>query len=154
MDKLFHPTFYNECNYLSMLGLTLFRVNERGPWDRLQFHLGEWALDSTTVNCEIILGERYPLKFHTKYLVYTLKDKLLHKIEISDLLSIFSKRPQGSAENDDVIQISNFKRFHNQEEVLKFSHIGRCYSRATFFLTHLPRVPHICVGELCQNWFR
>ena len=32
MDKLFHPTVYNECNYLSMLGLKLNHVSKRGPW--------------------------------------------------------------------------------------------------------------------------
>ena len=31
MDKTFHPTFYNGCNYLSMLGLKLNRVSKRGP---------------------------------------------------------------------------------------------------------------------------
>ena len=31
MDKLFHPTLYNECNYLSMLGLKLNQVSKTGP---------------------------------------------------------------------------------------------------------------------------
>ena len=31
MHKLFHPTLYNWCNYLSMLGLKLTHVNKRGP---------------------------------------------------------------------------------------------------------------------------
>ena len=31
MDK-FHIAFYNEFNYLSILGLQLFYVSERGPW--------------------------------------------------------------------------------------------------------------------------
>ena len=31
MDKLFHPTHYNGCNYLSMLRLKLIHVSERGP---------------------------------------------------------------------------------------------------------------------------
>ena len=31
MDKLFYPTFYNGCNYLSMLGLKLNHVSKRGP---------------------------------------------------------------------------------------------------------------------------
>ena len=31
MDKLVHPTFYNECNYLSMLGLKLNHVSKRVP---------------------------------------------------------------------------------------------------------------------------
>ena len=30
MDKLFHLTLYNECNYLSMLGLKSIHVSERG----------------------------------------------------------------------------------------------------------------------------
>ena len=32
MDKQFHPTLYNGCNYLSMLGLKLNRVSKRGYW--------------------------------------------------------------------------------------------------------------------------
>ena len=31
MDTLFHPTLYDGCNYLSMLGLKLIYVSERGP---------------------------------------------------------------------------------------------------------------------------
>ena len=27
-----HPTLYNGCNYLSMLGLKLNHVSKRGPW--------------------------------------------------------------------------------------------------------------------------
>ena len=32
MDKWFHSTLYNGCNYLSMLGLKLNHVSKRGPW--------------------------------------------------------------------------------------------------------------------------
>ena len=32
MDKLFHRTLYDGCNYLSMLGLKLIHVSKRGPW--------------------------------------------------------------------------------------------------------------------------
>ena len=32
MDKLFHPTRYNACNYLSMLGLMSIYVSKEGPW--------------------------------------------------------------------------------------------------------------------------
>ena len=31
MDKLFHPTHYRACDYLSMLGLKLNHVSKRGP---------------------------------------------------------------------------------------------------------------------------
>ena len=31
MDKYFHPTLYNGCNYLSMMVLKLNRVSKRGP---------------------------------------------------------------------------------------------------------------------------
>ena len=31
MDKLFHSTSYDECNYLSMLGLKLNRVSKGAP---------------------------------------------------------------------------------------------------------------------------
>ena len=32
MDKQFHPTFYNGCNFLSMQGLKLISVSKRGPY--------------------------------------------------------------------------------------------------------------------------
>ena len=35
MDKLFHPTHYNGCNYLSMLGLKLIHVSKRGHWSSI-----------------------------------------------------------------------------------------------------------------------
>ena len=31
MDSQFHPTLYNECNYLSVLGWKLIHVNKKGP---------------------------------------------------------------------------------------------------------------------------
>ena len=31
MDNWFHPTLYNECNYISTLGFKLIHVSERGP---------------------------------------------------------------------------------------------------------------------------
>ena len=31
MDKLFHPTLYNGCNYLSMLGLKFNNISKRNP---------------------------------------------------------------------------------------------------------------------------
>ena len=34
MDKFSHPTVYNGCNYLSMLGLKFIHVCQRGPWWR------------------------------------------------------------------------------------------------------------------------
>ena len=35
MDKYFHPTQYNGCSYLSMLGLKLNHVSKRGPWTEI-----------------------------------------------------------------------------------------------------------------------
>ena len=34
MDKSFTPTLHHWCDYLSMLGLKLNHVRERGPWSR------------------------------------------------------------------------------------------------------------------------
>ena len=34
MDKQFHPTHYNGCNYLSMPGFKLYHVSKRGPGSR------------------------------------------------------------------------------------------------------------------------
>ena len=40
--KEFHPTIYNGCNYLSILGLKSIHVSKRGHW-RLQWHnLKKW----------------------------------------------------------------------------------------------------------------
>ena len=35
MDKKFHPTLYNGCNFLSMPGLKLTHVSKRGPLSQL-----------------------------------------------------------------------------------------------------------------------
>ena len=32
MDKLFHPTLYNGCDYVSMLGSKLIHVSKGGNW--------------------------------------------------------------------------------------------------------------------------
>ena len=32
MDKLFHPTLYKACDYLSMLGLKFNHVSKGGRW--------------------------------------------------------------------------------------------------------------------------
>ena len=39
MDKSFHPTCYNGCNYLSMLGLKLIHVSKRGHWYLLSYQI-------------------------------------------------------------------------------------------------------------------
>ena len=36
MDKLFHPTYHNGCNYLSMLGLKLNHVSKSGHWKMIR----------------------------------------------------------------------------------------------------------------------
>ena len=42
MDKWFHPTHFNGCNYLSMLGLRLIHVSKRGPWGCVWFRTPNW----------------------------------------------------------------------------------------------------------------
>ena len=37
MDKKFHLTLYQACDYLSMLGLKLNHASERGPWSLCEF---------------------------------------------------------------------------------------------------------------------
>ena len=49
MDKLFHPTHYNGCDYLSMLGLKLNHVRKRG-------HRSPEAPFTTRINLFIILA--------------------------------------------------------------------------------------------------
>ena len=43
MDKEFHPTFYHGCSYLSMLGLNLIHVGERGRRGRKRTYIG-WQM--------------------------------------------------------------------------------------------------------------
>ena len=38
MDKKFHPTVYDGCNYLPMLGLKINHVSKRGPWGSIIGH--------------------------------------------------------------------------------------------------------------------
>ena len=49
MDKYFHLTLYQACDYLSMLGLKLNHVSKRGPWIKdinyLLYLKVEWASD-------------------------------------------------------------------------------------------------------------
>ena len=39
MDKLFHPTLHNGCDYISMLGLKLTHVSKRGYWRLLKYRI-------------------------------------------------------------------------------------------------------------------
>ena len=39
LHKYFYPTFYNGCNYLSMLGLKLISVGKRVPWKQDQLNM-------------------------------------------------------------------------------------------------------------------
>ena len=43
MEKLFHPTLYNGCDFLSMVGLKLTHVSKTGPW----LYINRWFLSST-----------------------------------------------------------------------------------------------------------
>ena len=42
MDKQFRQTFYNGCNYLSMLGLKLNHVSKRGHWGPVTQKMLSW----------------------------------------------------------------------------------------------------------------
>ena len=56
MDKLLHSTLNYGCNYLSMLGLTLNHVSERGRrWYRSTWLKGEWYRTITKHNTERIM---------------------------------------------------------------------------------------------------
>ena len=50
MEKLLHPTLYDGCNYLFMLGLDLIRVSKGGHWHtgspvNAQYQWGDLELD-------------------------------------------------------------------------------------------------------------
>ena len=51
MDKKFHPIVYNECDYLSMLGLKLNPVSKRGPWWHYNGDIGLLALAQVRACC-------------------------------------------------------------------------------------------------------
>ena len=40
MEKLFHPTLYNGCNYLSILGLKSIRVSKKDPITNIIYTMG------------------------------------------------------------------------------------------------------------------
>ena len=44
MDKCFHPTVYNGCDYLSMLGLKLNHVSKRAPCSMASNYLSQHGL--------------------------------------------------------------------------------------------------------------
>ena len=48
MDEYFHPTVYDECNYLSMLGLKLIHVSKMAPsqWQ----HIGMPVITKDIIN--------------------------------------------------------------------------------------------------------
>ena len=48
MDKKFHPTHLEVCDYLSMLRFKLNHVSERGPWGSFQYHIKCFILDPVT----------------------------------------------------------------------------------------------------------
>ena len=50
MEKWFHPTLYNGCNYLSVLGLKLYHVRKRGP-RRAKLDKGNCAV----VNLQLVI---------------------------------------------------------------------------------------------------
>ena len=64
MDKLFHLTFYDGCNYLSLLGLKLNHVSKRRPSD-LHQHFWCWSrtisVKQGKCHCNCFPGARQPL---------------------------------------------------------------------------------------------
>ena len=62
MDKQFHPTIYNGCNYLSMPGLKFNHVSKRGPW---------WH-----VSMGLCMKDVAPMLTHWSYLFLALKPSL------------------------------------------------------------------------------
>ena len=75
MDKLFHPTVYNGCNYLSMLGLKLNQVSKRGPWCQWPLQHGSiWHdIACSTAVTETNHKPEFKLIIGTSYLYFTRK---------------------------------------------------------------------------------
>ena len=45
MDKLCHPILYNGCNYLSILGLKVIHISQRGPSKHVYTNEHQWDQD-------------------------------------------------------------------------------------------------------------
>ena len=54
MDKYFHPTLCNGCNYLPMRGFKLIQVSKRGPWYRDITLTYIFSLNKSTIICTCI----------------------------------------------------------------------------------------------------
>ena len=74
MDKYFHPTLYNGCDYLPVLGLKLNHVGKRGPrgpfyqqrWAKPALRVGHvWVIISwKTVRCNFSSKSLFQLQFN------------------------------------------------------------------------------------------
>ena len=75
MDKLFYPTLYTGCNYLSTMGPKLIHISERGNW--WSNHL-DITLVVLTINC---LSKTFP-DFVIKVLCFLTKINLTFKFQL------------------------------------------------------------------------
>ena len=70
MDKWFHPTHYNGCKYLSMLGLKLNHVSKRGPWYWMQNRRLPYSTN-VDILLELCNYRNLPIASRCKYIVAT-----------------------------------------------------------------------------------
>ena len=68
MDRYFHPTRYNECNYLSMLGLKLNPVSKMGSSCCLTTNGGLFILQTFPSNVRLIFAWKLPNEMNDKIL--------------------------------------------------------------------------------------
>ena len=100
MDKYFHPTHYNGCNYLSMLGLKLNHVSKRGHrWARLwhfrKYYCQTWQRSVINNKCRCLcIGVMTQIKdiciFRRKLLGGTVNT--LAKVTPNDLMRCSEKK--------------------------------------------------------------
>ena len=64
MDTSFHPTLYNGCNYLTMLGLKLIHVNKSCPRYLMAIWLLTQALHSNVCSTSIAAGRSVSINYH------------------------------------------------------------------------------------------
>ena len=79
MGKSFHPTFYNGCDYLSLLGLKLNHVSKRGHW-------GSWYKRNKTTHiktCTYFMVI-YCIRVYDRY-TYPHSEKITRLVCVSDV---------------------------------------------------------------------
>ena len=86
MDKWFHPTLYNGCNYLSMLGLKLNHVSKRGPME-LRAWMNRWHLHEMD-KCDLLMIILYFHRYDTNLYIITSMESFIQYLTSTVQISL------------------------------------------------------------------